>query len=68
MNFEYALEKGKRGEEQGLSLGSGGLQEVSKTINGLQKGRVYAIGAAPKAKENGAFSADVVINNYVCIK
>ncbi len=48
MNFIEEYEKGQRGGNKGLPMGDG-LMNVSRAINGVQRGRIYGIAAAPKA-------------------
>jgi len=48
MNFIEEFKKGQKGGNKGLPMGDG-LMNVSKAINGLQRGRIYGIAAAPKA-------------------
>jgi hypothetical protein len=47
MNFRAAFEAGQRGSNKGLPMGEG-LKTVSQAINGIQRGRIYTVGAAPK--------------------
>lgn len=61
MNFKSALEKGKRGEEQGLSLGNDGLQNLSRALNGLQKGRIITVAAGPKVGKSTLVDSGFVI-------
>ncbi len=48
MNFIESFKKGQEGGNKGIPL-TEGLEGLSKAINGVQKGRIYGIGAAPKA-------------------
>ena len=54
MNLIEEFKKGQAGGNKGLPMGLG-LANISNAINGVQRGRIYGIAAAPKAKENGAF-------------
>ena len=47
MNFRAAFEAGQRGSNKGLPMGEG-LKTISQAINGIQRGRIYTVGAAPK--------------------
>jgi hypothetical protein len=47
MNFIHAFEEGQRGQNQGLPMGKG-LQAIEMAINGIQRGRTFAVGAGPK--------------------
>jgi hypothetical protein len=47
MNFKIAFEAGQKGSNKGLPMGEG-LKTVSQAINGIQRGRIYTVGAAPK--------------------
>lgn len=48
MNFIEEYKKGQTGGNKGLPMGDG-LMNVSKAINGIQRGRIYGIAAPPKA-------------------
>ena len=47
MNFRAAFEAGQKGSNKGLPMGEG-LKTISQAINGIQRGRIYTVGAAPK--------------------
>lgn len=47
MNFRAAFEAGQKGSNKGLPMGEG-LKSISQAINGIQRGRIYTVGAAPK--------------------
>jgi hypothetical protein len=47
MNFKAAFEAGQKGSNKGLPMGEG-LKSISQAINGIQRGRIYTVGAAPK--------------------
>jgi uncharacterized protein (DUF1499 family) len=47
MNFRAAFEAGQKGSNKGLPMGEG-LKTVSQAINGIQRGRIYTVAAAPK--------------------
>jgi hypothetical protein len=47
MNFRAAFEAGQKGSNKGLPMGEG-LKIISQAINGIQRGRIYTVGAAPK--------------------
>lgn len=46
-NFVEEFYKGKRGSNKGIPLGPG-LVNITKAINGIQRGMMYGIAAAPK--------------------
>lgn len=48
MNFIEEFKKGKEGGNKGLFMGDG-VANISSAVNGLQKGRIYGVAAAPKA-------------------
>lgn len=58
MNFIEAYKKGQAGANKGLPMGEG-LEDVSASINDIQRAMVYVIAAAAKAKNNFLFD-DVV--------
>ena len=47
MNFIENYKKGQEGYNKGLFMGEG-CEEISRSINGVQKGMIYSIAAAPK--------------------
>lgn len=48
MNLIEEYKKGQAGGNKGLYMGDG-LENISKAINGVQRGRIYGVAAAPKA-------------------
>jgi hypothetical protein len=54
MNFRAAFEAGQKGSNKGLPMGEG-LKTISQAINGIQRGRIYTVGAAPKGWGNMFF-------------
>lgn len=46
-NFVIEFKKGKVGQNKGLPLGPG-LSKITRAINGIQRGMMYAIASAPK--------------------
>ena len=46
-NFIEEFIKGKKGGNKGIPLGPG-LNNITKAINGIQRGMMYGIAAAPK--------------------
>jgi hypothetical protein len=64
MNFITKFEQGQRGENKGLSIGEG-LKHLDKTLNGIQKGRIYAIASAPKQGKSTLANFAFVINPYL---
>lgn len=65
MNFETALEKGKRGEEQGLSLGKDGLEKLSNALNGVQKGRIITLASGPKVGKSTLVDGGFIIECFL---
>lgn len=53
-NFIKEFKKGQSGGNKGVPMGTG-LENLSRAINGTQRGMTYGVAAAPKAKVNGAF-------------
>lgn len=60
MNFVTSYKEGQKGINVGLPLGEG-LEALSREINGLQKARIYTIGAAPKVGKTTLVDAGFVI-------
>ena len=48
MNLIEEYKKGQLGGNKGLSMGPG-LMNISKAVNGVQRGRIYGVAAPPKA-------------------
>jgi|GEM_PF-6677805 replicative DNA helicase len=46
-NFVEEFKKGKSGKNKGLPLGNG-LSKITRAINGIQRGMMYAIASSPK--------------------
>jgi hypothetical protein len=64
MNLITAFKAGQKGSNRGLPMGDG-LKAISAAINGIQKGRIYTIGAAPKGGKSTF--ADVGFTIEPCI-
>lgn len=64
MNFQTEYEKGQAGGNKGIPMGEG-LQNVSNAINGIQRGRIYGIAAAPKAGKSTFANYAFVIQPYL---
>jgi len=64
MNFQVAFEKGQEGSNKGLALGPG-LEMISRAINGLQRGMIYGIAAAPKVGKSTICDAGFVIGPWL---
>jgi hypothetical protein len=60
-NFIEEFKKGQAEGNKGLSMGKG-LSHISNAINGVQKGRLYGVGAAPKAGKSTFVDNGFVIN------
>lgn len=64
MNFIEEYKKGQKGGNKGLPMGNG-LMNVSKAINGVQKGRIYGIAAAPKAGKSTFVDYSFVVQPFL---
>lgn len=64
MNFIEEFKKGQQGRNAGLFMGEG-LANVSKSINGVQKGMIYAVGAGPKVGKSTMVDSGFVIEPYL---
>lgn len=64
MNLIEEYKKGQAGRNKGLSMGSG-LKNISNVINGVQRGRIYGIAAAPKAGKSTFVDYGFVINPII---
>lgn len=60
MNFIERFKQGQLGKNKGLDLGPG-LEKISKAINGLQKGMLYGVAAAPKVGKSTIVDSGFVI-------
>lgn len=63
-NFEIEFEKGQKGENKGLSMGTG-LYNIDNAINGLQKGRMYGIAGSPKSGKSTFTDYAFIIQPYL---
>jgi hypothetical protein len=64
MNFIEEYKKGQTGGNKGLPMGEG-LMNISKAINGVQRGRIYGIAAAPKAGKSTFVDYAFVIQPFL---
>ena len=64
MNFIEEFKKGQAGGNKGLPMGPG-LMNIAKAINGIQKGRIYGIAAAPKAGKSTFTDYAFVVQPYL---
>lgn len=64
MNLIEEFKKGQAGGNKGLPMGAG-LQNLSNAINGVQRGRIYGIAAAPKAGKSTFVDYAFVIQPYL---
>jgi hypothetical protein len=64
MNFKAEFAKGQKGGNKGLPLGPG-LLNITKAINGSQRGRIYGVAAAPKAGKSTFTDYAFVIQPYL---
>lgn len=64
MNFKQEFIKGQKGESKGIPLGAG-FENVSKVINGLQKARIYSLGAAAKVGKSTTADCAFLIQPFL---
>ncbi len=64
MNFLEEFKKGQKGGNKGIPLGPG-LLNVSNTINGLQKSRLYVVAAPPKAGKSTLVDYGFFVQPYL---
>ena len=64
MNLIEEFKKGQSGGNKGLPMGEG-LSNVSKAVNGVQRGRIYGVAAAPKAGKSTFVDYSFVIQPHV---
>jgi energy-coupling factor transporter ATP-binding protein EcfA2 len=60
MNLISAFEAGQKGSNRGLPMGEG-LKSISSALNGIQRGRIYTIAAAPKGGKSTLVDAGFCI-------
>ena len=60
MNFVATYEEGQKGKLIGLPMGKG-LETISRAIGGVQKGKNYIVGAAPKVGKSTLVDSGFVI-------
>lgn len=60
-NFKSAYVDGQKDRNKGLYLGEG-LDELHKAINGLQRGRFYALASSPKVGKSTFLNYGFIIN------
>lgn len=63
-NFVAEIDKGIEGENQGIPLGEG-LSNINKVINGVQRGRIYGVAAAPKVGKSTFSDYAFVLQVYL---
>ena len=63
-NFIEEFIKGKKGGNKGISLGPG-LNNITKAINGIQRGMMYGIAAAPKVGKSTFVDYGFVVSPYL---
>ena len=66
MNFQQEFEKGQIGKNKGIPFGKG-LENLTAAINGLQRGMIYGIAAAPKVGKTTLADAAFVLGPYLYI-
>lgn len=64
MNFIEEFEKGQKGGNTGLYMGEG-LNNVSRAVNGVQKGRLYAVAGASKSGKSTFTDYAFVLQPYL---
>ena len=64
MNLIEEFKKGQKGSNKGLSMGKG-LSNVSKSINGVQKGRMYGVAGASKSGKSTFVDYAFVIQPFL---
>lgn len=64
MNLIEEFKKGQLGGNKGLPMGNG-LANISKAINGVQRGRIYGVAAAPKAGKSTFVDYAFVIQPFL---
>lgn len=63
-NFIEEFKKGQQGSNQGIPFGPG-LENLTKTLNGVQRHMMYGIGAAPKVGKSTFSDYAFVLNPYL---
>lgn len=66
MNLQIAFQSGQLGNNKGLPMGEG-LQIVAAAINGVQRGKIYTIGAAPKGGKSTLADVGFVIEPCIYV-
>ena len=66
MNFIEAYKKGQAGANKGLPMGEG-LEDVSASINDIQRAMVYVVAAAAKAGKSTFVDAGFVIGPFLYV-
>lgn len=66
-NFVEEFKKGKSGKNKGLPLGNG-LSKITRAINGIQRGMMYAIASSPKVGKSTFVNYGFVIQPYLYAK
>ena len=64
MNFVTSLKQGQQGKNKGLSMGDG-LRDISSAVNGIQRGMMYGVAAAPKVGKSTFSDYTFVIQPYL---
>ena len=64
MNLLDAFAKGQEGQNKGLYMGDG-LQNVSKAVNGVQRGKLYAVAGANKSGKSTFVDEAFVIQPWL---
>jgi hypothetical protein len=66
MNLVEAFKAGQKGSNKGLPMGEG-LKNIDLAINGVQKGRIYTVGAPPKGGKSTMVDAGFVIEPAIYV-
>ena len=62
MNLVEEFKKGQRGGNRGLNMG---IDKITKSINGIQKGRIYCLSAPPKVGKTTFVDFSFLIQPYL---
>jgi len=65
MNLIEEFKKGQSGGNKGLPMGEG-LANVSKAVNGVQKGRMYGFAGASKSGKSTVVDYAMVLEPFSC--
>ena len=63
-NFIVEYKKGQSGRNKGLPMGAG-LENISKAIDGIQRGMMYVVASPPKVGKSTFVNYGFVISPYL---